>query len=346
MSRSTSGPLESAVVLVEQDGEFSWHFPEPVAPAKAGARRGVRKASLSTAAPSSVTIPVRLHRAAARRSAGARRGFGIGSVLSAAKGIVLKFVSRTAAGVVMQHLERNVRKGIVVIDDGDPLAWRRVETLEDLQLPVLNDEPLRVLLWVHGTSAAPQARSVRSRATEEGKTLLSQAKERYHAVIGYDHPTLSETPLENAVDLVERLGRFKRPMRLDVVTHSRGGLVYRSMTELLLPSSASRPQLGPAVFVGVPNGGTSLAEPDNWNTLVDLYTNLAAGAFSLLQLIPGAAAPARIFAEIISGLGAFVKYLANVIVTERAVPGLAAQERNGDFVKKLNEVRRGSAASG
>jgi len=336
------GPLESAVVLVEQDGEFTWHFPEPVATPKAGLRRGLRKASAKAAAPTSVTIPVRLHARAARRSTSGRRGFGIGSILSAAKGIVLKFVARTAAGIVLHQLERNVRKGIVVLDDSDPQNWRRVETLDDLQLAEpANNEPLRILLWVHGTFSSTAGAFGALTSMEEGKALLSQAKAQYHAVIGYDHPTLSETPLENAVDLVERLGRFNRPMKLDVVTHSRGGLVYRSLVELLLPASVNHPQLGPAVFVGVPNGGTSLAEPDNWNALVDLYTNLAAGAFNLLQAVPGATVPAKIFAEIISGLGAFVKYLANVIVTERAVPGLAAQERNGEFVKALNAVGAG-----
>lgn len=339
-------PIESAVVLVEQDGEFTWHFPEPAAvSARRGARKGARRGAASksaVAAPSTVTIPIRLH-ARARRTARGRRSFGIGSVLSAAKGVVLKFIARTAAGVVMHQLERNVRKGIIVMDSDDPLAWRRVETLGEVspRRALLTGEPLRVMLWVHGTFSSTAGAFGALTSTTEGKALLAQAREHYDVVIGYDHPTLSETPLENAVDLMERLGRFSRPMRLDVVTHSRGGLVYRSLIELLLPTAASRPEIGSAVFVGVPNAGTLLAEPENWHTLVDLYTNLAVGAFRLLQLVPQAAAPARILAEIISGLGAFLKYLADVIVTERRVPGLAAQEPKGEFIKKLNAAGAG-----
>lgn len=325
--------MESAVILVEQDGEFSWHFPESTTVSRAGLRSAARRGlAAATAAPTSVTIPVRMH-ASSHRAGRGRAGFGIGSVLSAAKGIVLKFVARTAAGAIMQHLERNVRKGIIVLEGDDPTAWRRVETLSDLNLP---DEPLRIMLWVHGTFSSTAGAFGALTTTSEGKALLAQAREHYHAIIGFDHPTLSETPLENAIDLVERLGRFERPMHIDAVMHSRGGLVYRSLAELLLPASATKPELGPAVFVGVPNSGTSLAEPANWHTLVDLYTNLAVGAFALLGTIPGGAAPAAVLAEIISGLGALVKYLADVVVTDRAVPGLAAQEPNGEFIRTLN----------
>jgi hypothetical protein len=263
----------------------------------------------------------------------------IGSVLSAARGFVLKFVVRTAAGVTLKFLERNVNKGLVVMDSGDPTSWRRVQSIDELSLPA--GEIPRILLWVHGTFSSTAGSFGVLTATAEGRALLDQARQKYHAVVGFDHATLSETPLENAVDLLERFGRFEQPMQIDAVTYSRGGLVFRSLVEQLLPLSTARLQVGSAIFVAVPNGGTLLAEPENWIALTNLYTNLAAGVFTLLSVLPQAAAAGRIFSGLISGLGALVKFLGDVVVTEKAIPGLAAQEPKGEFVRVLNEIGPG-----
>jgi bacillolysin len=328
-------PSESAVVLVEQDGEFSWHFPEPEMPHGAQSRQAV---SATRRAPSTVTIRVRM--SGMRKGSDAnRRGIGIGTIVSAAKGVVLKFVARTATGVAMKFLERNVKKGLVVMKGDKPAEWGRVETIKELSLP--RGEPARILLWVHGTFSSTTGSFGALSGTPEGLQLLRQANEQYDAVIGFDHATLGEDPHENAVDLVERLGRFENAMKIDAVTYSRGGLVLRSMLEEILPTSAKKPEVGSAVFVAVPNSGTLLAEPKNWHVLIDLYTNIAVAAFRLLQLLPTAAPAARILSELISGLGALVKYLADVVVSEKMVPGLAAQEPAGDFVRALNETGDG-----
>ena len=324
---------ESAVILVEQDGEYSWHFPVASAARPAAGRRGAaaRRQRVRT----SVTIRVRLTgvRAAAR---GERRGVSIGGVLGKAKAVVLRFIARSAAGVAMKYLERNVRKGLIVMDGDDPTAWRRISNIDDLGLP---EKPrLRILLWVHGTFSSTAGSFGALVGTPDGRYLLKQARERYDAVIGFDHATLAETPYENAVDLVERLGRFRKSMQIDAITYSRGGLVIRSLLEQILPTTDVRPEVGQVVFVGVPNHGTLLAEPENWKSLIDVYTNLSMGAFTVLQLLPAAAPTAHILSELVSGLGAFVKYLAEVIVTEAVVPGLAAQEPNGQFVRALNET--------
>ncbi|HEV2842593.1 MAG TPA: TCAD7 domain-containing protein [Chthoniobacterales bacterium] len=54
-------------------------------------------------------------------------------------------------------------------------------------------------------------------------------------------------------------------------------------------------------------------------------------------MMPQAKPVTLILNEVVKGLGAFVKYLATTAVTDRAVPGLAAMEPDGDFVRKLNE---------
>ncbi len=327
---------ESAVILVEQDGEYTWHFPAVPAARPTAGRRGL--ATRRTRVRTHVTIPIRLTQAPVRTAArGERRGISLGGVLPRkAKAVVLKFIARTAAGVAMKYLERNVRKGLIVMDGDDPTAWRRVSHIDNLGL---SDKPqLRILLWVHGTFSSTAGSFGALAATPDGRYLLKQARERYDAVIGFDHATLAETPYENAVDLVERLGRFRKPMQIDAITYSRGGLVFRSLVEQILPTSDVRPEVGQVVFVGVPNHGTLLAEPDHWKTLIDIYTNLSMGTFALLQLLPAASPTAHILSEIVSGLGAFVKYLAEVVITEAVVPGLAAQGPKGEFVRALNET--------
>ena len=333
-------PAENAVVLVEQDGEYTWHYP-PAAATSPARRASARRSVAKRLARNQVTISITLTpRRAARTTAGARRGISARSVLMGkARAVILKFVARTAAGVGMKFLERNVRKGLIVMDSDDPQTWRRISHIDDLDLP---EKPhLRILLWVHGTFSSTAGSFGALAATPDGRLLLEQARERYDAVIGFDHSTLAETPHDNAIDLIERLGRFRKPMQIDAVTYSRGGLVFRTLVEQILPSSDTHPDVGQVVFVGVPNHGTLFAHPENWKALVDVYTNLSMGAFGLLQLLPGAAPTARILAELISGLGAFVKYLAEVIVTDAVVPGLAAQAPNGPILRSLNETGAG-----
>ena len=65
------------------------------------------------------------------------------------------------------------------------------------------------------------------------------------------------------------------------------------------------------------------------------------GAFDLFSDFPLRRPPPTSFPELVSGLGAFVKYLAEVIVTEGVVPGLAAQAPDGPFVRALNQTGEG-----
>ena len=57
---------------------------------------------------------------------------------------------------------------------------------------------------------------------------------------------------------------------LDIISHSRGGLVARSFCELLGHAGAVRN----LVFIGTPNCGTDLANPKNWGSFADLLVNM------------------------------------------------------------------------
>jgi hypothetical protein len=135
-------------------------------------------------------------------------------------------------------------------------------------------------------------------------------------VFGFDHFSVSASTDENASDLVSALGQ---KMAFDVVTHSRGGLVLRSIVEN--PDHASKFQLGRAVLVCSPNQGTPLATPNRWEQTLGWFANL-------LELFPDN--PYVTAGELITEC---LSWLAQHIAGD--LPGLASMDVDGDTVRNL-----------
>jgi hypothetical protein len=129
----------------------------------------------------------------------------------------------------------------------------------------------RTLLLVHGTfSSAGQVLGEFS-ATDEGRAFLSDALAAYDGqVIVFDHPTLSVSPVLNALDLARRLAGTTGA--LDVIAHSRGGLVTQWWLEVFGGTVADATVR--AVLVGSPLRGTSLAAPNRIQPLLSLLSNI------------------------------------------------------------------------
>jgi triacylglycerol esterase/lipase EstA (alpha/beta hydrolase family) len=345
-------PDEDAVVLVERDGVWSWHLP-----AERTRGLGDEPRTVSFRIDVAPTRPAVPGRRRAAPPAGASRGVGaptatrglIGDVVhGAAEAIVLRFAS-PLLGHVVDHLEASTRTGLVHVT-GEPLeAWLPVDTLADVPLPT--DRAPRVLLLVHGTfSSTAGAFGALSLAPGAGgfvRTLV----DAYDAVVGYDHRTLSLDPEQNARDLLERLHvpGVRDDLVIDVVTHSRGGLVTRSFIEEVLPGSGWGATVDTAVFVASTHGGTHLADPSRWHDLVDLYTNLVTLAASALGLVPGAAPFAAVVGGVVRAVGGLVKVLAAAATADgqhAAVPGLAAMVPGGPFVTELNADQPGQPGPG
>lgn len=252
--------------------------------------------------------------------------------LGKVRAYVLKFAGRVAIEAVVHHLESRLFTGLVALPGHSEIpAWKQAEQLSDLVI-LPSDRPARILLFCHGTFSSTFGSFVGLENTD----FLTDAWKQYDAVVGYDHKSLSIDPKVNATDLHTRLSTafagLMHPPQIDAISYSRGGLVYRSLSETLAPNW----RWGRSVFVAAPNGGTHLADPANWKRLVDLYTNLALATGKALSLATPYALPV---AELIGGLGAFVKYLASEVVDENAVPGLAAMNPEGAFVAALNQVQ-------
>lgn len=131
------------------------------------------------------------------------------------------------------------------------------------------------LLFVHGT--ASQSHTGFGRIPEP---LFAELAGRYeNRVFAFDHFTISANPSENVRWLADQLPD-DAGLTVDVIAHSRGGLVARAMAErgeeLGLGGKLSVRTL---IMVGTPNAGTALADRAHLGALLDRFT-------TLVQLIP------------------------------------------------------------
>jgi hypothetical protein len=204
----------------------------------------------------------------------------------------------------------------------------------------------RVLLFVHGTFSKCQHLLTELASTSAGLELLQAAVRgnRYTQVLAYNHPTLSLSPILNAVALARRF-RDSRT-EVDIVCHSRGGLVVRSWLELLDARSGGQKPRARVVFAGSPLAGTSLAAPARLKAALDVLTNLsralsADGPGAVFALPYGQASMAlmSLFGKIT--LLATRSPLLDAGVS--MIPGLSAQSRAGSNADIL-ELRRSFAA--
>ncbi|MEO8334066.1 MAG: hypothetical protein ABI664_03785 [bacterium] len=349
---------EDALILLEEDGVFSWHVQgEDITPPaahhailrqraatgrrspKSAVRRRVKRFALSLPpAPAPQLVRGRPAVDGRKRGLGA---FIAHTIVGQVTARVFRFVAGKIVGPIIDHMERNVLGGMVKIDDVDCTKWRLMDDSEQLALP--KDRPPLVLMLVHGTFSSTMGGFGGLSQTPHGKAVLKAALKKYDVVIGFDHKTLSVTPMQNATDLLARLERQKwpKPPIIDAISHSRGGLVFRSLVEAALPVSRFQYKVNRAVFVACTNAGTELARRKNWDRMIDRYTNLAAGASKAVGMLTGSPLGAKILGESIRGVGAFVKALALAALDDNKVPGLEAMDPAGAFVRQLNDLQEG-----
>lgn len=175
--------------------------------------------------------------------------------------------------------------------------------------------------------------------TPAGKNFLARISDTkvYDEVLAFDHYTLSLNPVLNALDLSRRFADCKAPV--DVVCHSRGGLVTRWWLEVFNPNPNPKSK---AVFVGSPLNGTSLADPTKLRNALDFLTNIG-NTFSLAGQAASTVMPfftvavglMKIFTSITS-VGAKLPLIDAMIAM---IPGLAAQSMT-DTNFELTRLRK------
>lgn len=253
---------------------------------------------------------------------GALRGYRDDSVF-AEQAIANKALDVVSGSMVSTFLEQrdkgfNPRYGLF------DAAGQRVDRIVDRG---------RVLLIVHGTfsnctAILDQFLRHDAKLGRSPGSYLSALGQGYEQVLLFEHPTLQVAPWINALDLSRAFAG--KDVQIDVICHSRGGLVTRWWLEVL-----SRPLLAHArvVFVGAPLMGTGLASPHRLRTAMKLFTNYAIA----LQHASGMAAlavPVFGFAEVLAGIvGSATSVLSKAPVADSliaAIPGLASMSRYGE----------------
>ena len=103
------------------------------------------------------------------------------------------------------------------------------------------------------------------------KALQAMYEDR---VIAFDHQSISRDPTENIAWLLDTIPDGLT-LDFDIVCHSRGGLVARSLTERTEAMPGSRKiRVHRTALVGTVNNGTILADVKHWNDLVDTLSTV------------------------------------------------------------------------
>src|SRR5262249_47043399 len=203
------------------------------------------------------------------------------SVQSVRRGLIGRgiraVVFKVAAGIAARALPPLVRawEQRAWSDAGRHEGWYQVtpEALRSGSLTAATPPPgKRCLVFMHGTFSHA-ASAFRELAASDFFTRL--APKYTSRIFAFNHFTVSRTPAENARMLLEAL-EPGAAYEFDIVSHSRGGLVARTLVEDQdqLGASGGRVQVDKLVLVASPNEGTPLATADRWQELLNWVSNL------------------------------------------------------------------------
>ena len=176
----------------------------------------------------------------------------------------------------------------------------------------------RALLFVHGTFA-----SSHSAFRQLPADALRELSERYGGrVFALDHHSIWLPPSENAKLAAEALPKGLA-LEVDIVSHSRGGLVARELAERAADAGFGDTfRVHTIVMVATPNAGTALAEVANLRKWLDIITNVA-------QFVPD-----NPVTDIIALVLTVLKQLA--LGVAEGLPGITSMDPAGKYLKALN----------
>jgi len=315
------GPTVGQIVLlIDETGALSWHLPTSLAgSASAPSMRGAQ-------AKTSFVIPFRPPPPGPVGSGGDR------SLVRAVGSKLLKVlvypVTDPLFGLVGPGLARAWEA------KRRPYGLRRFEpeNYHSADGPPLGPEDWDrlsagpALLFVHGTFSTAHGAFAGLPAG-----VMRELHTRYGGrVFAFNHHTLSDDPADNVRWLVGN-APAARGLELDIVCHSRGGLLSRVLAErpaaFRIPDHQFR--VNRIVHVGVPNQGTLLANPDHMVHMLDRITTAINLAFS---------GPV---AETVDAILTVIKIIAHGGLN--SLHGLAAMHPAGSFLKELNTTAEGNS---
>ncbi len=297
------GPEQPQVVLLaDEQGVVTWHFAQP------------------TVRPNTVRFDIPADTVVASPPQGPGQARGLVSVIGKKLLSVLVFRALEAGAKVLaqavaeqwenQHRPPRLRRFT------GPDDCANVTPLEGHAWDVLRGG--RALLFIHGTCSSSEGGFGALSAELWGRL----SKHYDGRMFAYDHPTLSVDPLAN-IDALAKLVPPGTALDVDIVAHSRGGLVARALA--CTGNDASFPvRINKIIHVGVPNAGTALANVKRYAKFVDRTS-------TLLNLAPDG--PISAVADILDGILTVVKIIGcNGI---GALPGLSAMDPANAWLPNL-----------
>lgn len=305
-------PGQAQVLLVDDGGAVSWVMPERPPVGTRSRASGVTRFRVPIAPPAGGVVP-------------GERGIIGKAVRRVIHVLTFDLIDKVAGEVgdfFVSRWEAKQRphriRSFTEADYRDPA----VPSLDAGSLRPLGDG--QALLLIHGTNSLSH-----SGFGALPPDAVGAMNNRYGGrVFAFDHPTLSVDPLENGKVLAGLLGDGPT-LDVDILAHSRGGLVARVLAELAgAAGTADRLRVRQIVFVATPNLGTPLADPEHFGKLLDGLTNL-------LDLIPD-----NPVTDSLAGIVAAVRQLA--VGAAKGLDGLMAQNRrlsDNPFLSDLNTAR-------
>ncbi|HEU5270900.1 MAG TPA: hypothetical protein VFU36_13325 [Jatrophihabitans sp.] len=178
----------------------------------------------------------------------------------------------------------------------------------------------RVLLFIHGIFST--CNGAFGAIGSDGRTWPALRQAYGGRIIGYDHPTASVGPEQNAAAFLRQIPDGLS-LDVDIVTHSRGGLVARA----LAAQGSAKLRIGKIVFAATPNGGSQITMSRNWITFIN--------RISSVLTLPALTLPAPVegITEVLAGVLELVKVLG--VGTMDQLPGLDAMRPDSTFLSRL-----------
>lgn len=319
------GPNAGQIVLaVDEAGALTWHFPlhagqiqPPDVRGRAEKKRFFIRRRVPTTPPSETV-----------RDRALLGSFGR-KLLKVIVYPVTDLLLGAPAAVIAEHWEKANRA--YGLRDFSPANYRQPADAGSVALVASDLDRLakgRALLFIHGTFSTAHGGFYNL-----PPEFMAELHQRYCGrVIAFNHFTMSHDPEQNVRWFADAI----RPMsastlEFDIICHSRGGLVARTLAQGMdvFGINLDRTKVHRVAFVGVPNRGTQLADPDHMVEMIDRMT-------TALNLIP----PGGV-ADILEGILIGVKIIGHGALN--GLVGLHSMHPASPFLNRLNQGGRRDA---
>ncbi len=262
-------------------------------------------------------------------SKGARRDSG--PRIQPGKTLLRKPLKRLPPSKVYEALEKADRKMTPNCSDGDSITGLRSWTPNGFKPENSAIAQGRILLFVHGTFSNNDNIFEKIQSKTGGNKFLTEALKKYDQILAFDHRTLGVSPMLNANELARFLD--DSDAEVDVICHSRGGLVTRWWAEVFDKKMTRKVRI---VFVASPMAGTSLASPHNIRESMNLLANYSRAVARFgkgASFVAGACPLFTVATVLFESVSSVTRVMAKTPVADAAialVPGLDAMSRVGN----------------